>query len=500
MEASRLIAKLTLSGRKRILPAICFFVRELALQDGLSEEDARNMELIAEEACLNVIQHALRENRDQYYELHIEHRPGRFVLAVQDQGIPVDWKKVDSGEDGGLGMRLIRSCADQVQFINLGKGGKRIEFIKNFKGHEDRGNSLIEEVEYESGTPEPASLDIPVSFRRVTEDDLPSLIRCMYRVYGYYYKEVIYYPEKMKEMIDGGLLVSIVGVTPDGEIVAHQGLKKETRDAPIAEITMGVVDPRFRGRHLFEGIKAYSFEDIRKEGVYGLFVEIVANHPYSQKANLALGSRETGIMLGFIPPERVFHGIAEQEKVAERASVVVGYTRLSPEPQRVVYPPVHHEGMIRRIYEHGGLDRTIRIADAREPASLPDRSLVDVKSINDSSVSFLRVLSYGKDFEALMRVRLRELCIGRFECIYIDLSLSDPDTQSFCSTLEGMGFFFAGLIPELHDGDILRLQYLNNVTIDPKNVVIVSDFGKQLFNYVLESWGYKGPNGISPGK
>jgi hypothetical protein len=51
-------------------------------------------------------------------------------------------------------------------------------------------------------------------------------------------------------------------VTPDGEIVAHQGLKKEHMDSPVAEIMMGVVDPRFRGRGLFEKMKKISFEYI----------------------------------------------------------------------------------------------------------------------------------------------------------------------------------------------------------------------------------------------
>ncbi|MFP5214038.1 MAG: ATP-binding protein [Acidobacteriota bacterium] len=497
MEKARLIAKLTLSGSKGLLPPLCSFVRELALQEGFSDEDARTMELIAEEASLNVIQHALGQKRDEYYEVHVETRPGQFVLAVQDQGIPIDWKRVESGEESGLGMHLIRSFADQVRFVNLGKGGKRIEFIKNLLGADIPGNTHIEEPEYESEAPKMAPMDVPISFRRVREDDLLPLTRCMYQVYGYSYKEVVYFPEKMKELIDDGLLVSVVAVTPDGEIIAHQGLKKEEKDAPIAEITMGVVDPRFRGRRLFERIKTYSYEEVRKEGVYGLFVEIVANHPYSQRANLAMGAKETGILLGFIPPERVFRGITASEGAQERASVVVSYTRLAPEPQRVVYPPFHHETMIRKIYEYGGFDRIIRTAQGQDKASLPERSLVDMKSVSDSRISFLRVLSYGRDFEDLIRVRLREQCIGRFECIYVDLPMGDPYTQSFCAALGAIGFFFAGLIPELHDGDVLRMQYLNNISIDPRNVVVVSEFGRQLFDYVLESWGYKGMSGVA---
>jgi serine/threonine-protein kinase RsbW len=50
-----------------------------------------------------------------------------------------------------------------------------------------------------------------------------------------------------------------------------------------------------------------------------------------------------------------------------------------------------------------------------------------------------------------------------------------------------LGFFFSGIIPEMFDGDVLRLQYLNNVEIDPKDISIASDFGKGLLDYVLKS-------------
>lgn len=37
----------------------------------------------------------------------------------------------------------------------------------------------------------------------------------------------------------------------------------------------------------------------------------------------------------------------------------------------------------------------------------------------------------------------------------------------------------------MFDGDVLRLQYLNNVDIDSKDISIASDFGKELLDYVL---------------
>jgi hypothetical protein len=139
-------------------------------------------------------------------------------------------------------------------------------------------------------------------------------------------------------------------VTPDGEIVAHQGLKEEHRDSPVAEIMMGVVDPRFRGRGLFEKMKKISFEYIKETGVYGLFVEAVTVHAYSQNANRALGARETGILLGFIPKDSEFIAFG---KLDSRQSAVLLYNRLSSEPERVVYLPTHHQTIIQKIYDYG---------------------------------------------------------------------------------------------------------------------------------------------------
>src|SRR3712207_9391146 len=68
------------------------------------------------------------------------------------------------------------------------------------------------------------------------------------------------------------------------------------------------------------------------------------------------------------------------------------------------------------------------------------------------------------------RVRLRELCLHRVDCIYVDLPLSHPAVQSAGARLDELGFFFGGIIPELRDGDVLRLQYLNEVDVRPDDV------------------------------
>ena len=64
---------------------------------------------------------------------------------------------------------------------------------------------------------------------------------------------------------------------------------------------------------------------------------------------------------------------------------------------------------------------------------------------------------------------------------------ADPAAMQFTERLEQLGFFFGGIIPEKDKGDVLRLQYLNNVAIDPSQIQVASDFGKELLAYVLQA-------------
>ena len=49
---------------------------------------------------------------------------------------------------------------------------------------------------------------------------------------------------------------------------------------------------------------------------------------------------------------------------------------------------------------------------------------------------------------------------------------------------EKLGFFFAGILPESRMGDVLILQYLNNVEFDYDKMHILTDLAKELSAYI----------------
>ncbi|MBD0357571.1 MAG: hypothetical protein ICV57_10430, partial [Rubrobacter sp.] len=170
-------------------------------------------------------------------------------------------------------------------------------------------------------------------------------------------------------------------------------------------------------------------------------------------------------------------------------SVALFYMRTNDEPGRIIYPPDAYREAIQRVVEHNGLRRTVEDGSEMPPSS---RMGVDVRQ--DHNAAFLRIEEPGADLEELVRLRLRELCLHRVDCIYADLPLSHAATSRAGAGLGDLGFFFGGVIPEAHagGGDILRLQYLNEVEVERDVVRTASDFGQELLLMVFE--GYENSN------
>jgi serine/threonine-protein kinase RsbW len=214
--------------------------------------------------------------------------------------------------------------------------------------------------------------------------------------------------------------------------------------------------------------------------MYGLYSEATAVHPYSQRGNLELGAKETGFLLGYIPASVSYKQIGE-DREGRRGSVALFYMRVNDEPEREIYPPEPYLEEVGRVARHNGLRRVI--GEASEPA--PPHSRMSVEVRKDHNLAFLRVEEPGSDLEELVHRHLRDLCLHRVDCVYVDLPLSHPATAR--AGLKSLGLFFGGIIPEAHagGGDILRLQYLNNVEIEATGVTTASDFGEELLGLIF---------------
>jgi anti-sigma regulatory factor (Ser/Thr protein kinase) len=475
--ADQSIATITLLAKDDYLPAALAFVRELCARLGLPVPAVDALASAVERVATNVIRHGFDPGEEGSFDVVIRRRPGAVVVSVEDRGLPFDFRSLADGMGSMLGPLTDKGRVDSVHFANLGVAGNQVEIVKRLPS---KAPDQTDAMPPETIAPPPAPLDAPLVLRLMTPDDAEAVTRCTYRTYGYTAPDAkLYDAGHLGDLLRGGLYEACVGVTPDGEIVSFLDLERDRPDARVANTGEAMVDPRFRGHALFEKMKRFVNGHAAAKGLLGVYAEAVTVHPFSQKGEIAVGGRETGVHLGDEGSRVLFKGI-EAGAEPKRTATVLYYGKVNEGPPRVVHPPARHRKIIQRIYEHGSLLRELG-GDA--PAATA-RARVKVDVFPDWSEASLTVIDYGPDLPGLVRSHLRELCVRRIDWIGLDLPLNVPGSEEFCSALEALGFFFAGVIPELDGGDVLRLQYLNDVDpdLEPK---IASDFGRELFQYVV---------------
>jgi serine/threonine-protein kinase RsbW len=116
------LSRLALAGIARVRP--------------VGEETLADLKLALTEACSNSVRHAYGE-RDGHVSISFELLEDRLIVEVADDGAGFEPETAGSnGEEpelseGGLGIAIIRSIADEVEITGgANGGGARLRFVK----------------------------------------------------------------------------------------------------------------------------------------------------------------------------------------------------------------------------------------------------------------------------------------------------------------------------------------------------------------------------------
>jgi hypothetical protein len=301
-------------------------------------------------------------------------------------------------------------------------------------------------------------------------------------VYGDTYDEDwVYEPDEINRRLRDGRLISAVAETADGELLGHCALSLRGPGAFTAHAGQGVTLPAARGRHVFTAVKRTLVAEAARRGLVGVYSEATAVHPYSQRANIDLGANETGILLGWIPASVV--NDATEVSGGHRQSAVLFFVSTNPPETHAAYVPERHRQIVHDTVTRCGL-RT-RLASA---PTLPHRrpSIVHTAVVARHNLALLHVTEPGYDLAAVVDRQRSRLFGEGLDAVYVDLPLERPGTAHVTDALEELGVSYAGIFPSSRThGDVLRLQSLHNVTVDPSDVSVASEHGRALLDYVL---------------
>ncbi|MBL8190750.1 MAG: ATP-binding protein [Acidobacteria bacterium] len=101
------------------------FVTTIGRQATLSDEEINKLELAVDEACANVIEHAYGHDITKDVSVRATFDDEKLKISVIDEGLGFDPAKVNQKSvdqliherrSGGLGIRLIKSLMDEVNY------------------------------------------------------------------------------------------------------------------------------------------------------------------------------------------------------------------------------------------------------------------------------------------------------------------------------------------------------------------------------------------------
>jgi len=127
-------------SRTERLIAVRDFVSEAARSAGFGDEDISKIALAVDEACTNIIKHAYRSDPTKIIQVNVSAGSGSFVVAIQDEGLqfnptqvqPPDMKEyLTHYRRGGLGVHLMKSLMDRVEYSIAPGKANEVRLIKN---------------------------------------------------------------------------------------------------------------------------------------------------------------------------------------------------------------------------------------------------------------------------------------------------------------------------------------------------------------------------------
>mgnify|MGYP001160505454 CR=1 FL=1 len=115
------------------------FVFEAALRFGFDEETASKIMLAVDEACTNVIKHSYEFVPGKEIDLEIVTHDRRFEVVIIHMGRPFDPDSVKTPDmkkyfsqfrRGGLGMHLMRTLMDTVEYKSFPDSRNEVHMVK----------------------------------------------------------------------------------------------------------------------------------------------------------------------------------------------------------------------------------------------------------------------------------------------------------------------------------------------------------------------------------
>lgn len=478
--------RIEVSNELSALTVLQAAVSAYALAAGAELTVARQMELVLEEIITNIIKFEYLPGQLESIVVELSTAGQQLEVTIRFKGIPFDigylqrceqvsLTDILAGEARGIGLHLLQQFCDELQYHNLGKEGQQIRILRRLAlPGNGTASAAVPALPDESGT-EPVQAVI----RRMLPEESATVSKLAYFAYNYtYVYDHIYDPEQVRSLNRDESMISFVAVSREsGDIVGHCALIPDQRSG-LDELGVAFVNPRYRGSGCLNELTEHLFGQSSERGSAGVFAVAVTSHPYSQKAAVRHGLRESALLVSRVQPVamRAIH-----DRIVARESLLFMVRLFDAAPRGTYFVPDRHREMLEQICTNLGMTADFRASAPAEP--LPEQGVLE-QCVDHYQAGHIFIQQYGSDSLSQLQRILQGWRLDRLETIYLYLPLQHPATAGLTASFEELGFFFAGLQPGRAGKDLLLLQYLNNQRYDYQKLKAATDFGQRLIDYV----------------
>lgn len=461
-------------------------VEEFARMAGFAGDDVRRISLAFEEAACHAIDLGYGTD-NSILQVEMALSTIGVQIAIRLNGLPLDDNSLPQfdpermcREDDltGLSSHLIRKMMDKTTFTLRENGEREITMYKSLPRADEVARETAPDPE---GREAARRIRTAHAVRMAGPDDAESISRLALRAHGtVFFNEQIYYPARVREMLEQGEMQSVVAETPAGEVIGHAASVKNSPGAIVEELTFLFVDPRFNSQGCTRDIASLMLPAVMERGVWAMRALTVTSHVHAQRSvHEFMSMRECAMLLAASPAAKVWKktGASAPGRIANM--IFVRYLKsIAHSP---IYVPERHRAMLERIAEHIGVAFDIVGEAAR---GLPaGNSLIESVSNFKEGWGLITIECYGADIGAQIVSQLHHFCAEGLAIINLLLPLGDPCTPAVCGECERMNFFFAGIAPVDSGTEALLMQYVN-CDADYGSIKVFSPFGKKLLDYV----------------
>jgi serine/threonine-protein kinase RsbW len=118
------------------------FISNIGCQAGFDEKEVARIALAVDEACANVIEHAYGSDDTREVKIRVVIEDEQITFEIQDTGRGFDPSQIEARDveelirqrkSGGLGLRLIRTIMDDVQYQIVPGHKNELKMVKKLK-------------------------------------------------------------------------------------------------------------------------------------------------------------------------------------------------------------------------------------------------------------------------------------------------------------------------------------------------------------------------------